>query len=578
MKRSHIDSKDNTHSKQQTEKANSQHGITGGKENVHLQPGIQVTNASTPEAMLHSSWKFLYSYHFLSLFASALHISSLKLDTLESAMLTSLPSTNTGNGLLRTMSSMLADDFTENCNINHETDTQRFHHLVENIIQSLFDASRLRHKNSKSNGHLALYEHLSETTPISIPKESWSFWELDLLGRIHALKWLIDQVDWQHLQSWQVGMAEDKMRLTPLGTDRQGWTYWMFDDTRLYRELPMNLLQRKTIALLESTDYTFELVCRTIDDWKELKSRFSTTSRKPAEKALALNLETIVPEAIQRLEALQLKKEREEARRERARQLEALPRKRSRRLEAKENELNKRRKVKEVEEQRMAMQVFEQQQAVQQKSHDEHLLKDVERGLKKYIHDHIQEEIDRILEEDTAALEKDEGDLADKIRSTRRSPAVRHNPRLAFLRDLDEVLSKKAGIEQRVEKMRGWATLLDDQHGVKVSRGDNPDAPLVLGYGLKLDGPGTKGDITSPILKNILRVFLTTLPSASNDTGMDIPTIRRKLLLGDYKKQGQFSGFESFIQDLDLALPHSSSKAAFSPQAHAAEILVRIFS
>lgn len=48
MKRSHIDSKDNTHSKQQTEKANSQHGITGGKENVHLQPGIQVTNASTP--------------------------------------------------------------------------------------------------------------------------------------------------------------------------------------------------------------------------------------------------------------------------------------------------------------------------------------------------------------------------------------------------------------------------------------------------------------------------------------------------------------------------------------------------
>lgn len=62
--------------------------------------------------------------------------------------------------------------------------------------------------------------------------------------------------------------------------DRQGWTYWMFDgkslgllfsgwqkiakhfyaDTRLYRELPMNLLQRKTITLLESTDFTFELV------------------------------------------------------------------------------------------------------------------------------------------------------------------------------------------------------------------------------------------------------------------------------------------------------------------------------
>ena len=76
-------------------------------------------------------------------------------------------------------------------------------------------------------------------------------------------------------------------------------------------------------------------MCRTTDDWKELQSRFSTTSRRPAEKALALNLEAIAPEAIHQLEALQLRKERQEARRERARQLEALPRKRSRRLEAK---------------------------------------------------------------------------------------------------------------------------------------------------------------------------------------------------------------------------------------------------
>ena len=83
-------------------------------------------------------------------------------------------------------------------------------------------------------------------------------------------------------------------------------------------------------------------------------------------------------------------------------------------------------------------------------------------------------------------------------------------------------------------------------------------------------------DITSPILKNILRVFLTTLPTTHNDTGMDIQTIRKRLLLDEYKKQGQFSGFENFIQDLDLALPHSSNTPS-SPQTHAADILVRIF-
>lgn len=78
-------------------------------------------------------------------------------------------------------------------------------------------------------------------------------------------------------------------------------------------------------------------------------------------------------------------------------------------------------------------------------------------------------------------------------------------------------------------------------------------------------------------MKNILRVFLTTLPPTTNDTGMDIPTIRKKLLLDDYKKQGQFSGFESFIQDLDLALPHASHRTS-SPQSFAADLLVRIFS
>lgn len=161
MKRSHIDSKENTHSNQPTEKASSQHAITSGKENVHLQSGINVTNASTPgkpshslhepyqprltsftETMLHSSWKFLYSYRFLSLFGSPLGLSSLKLDTLESAMLTALPSST---GLSRTMSSMLADDFTENCNIN-KTNTQQHHDMMEDIIRSLFGASRLRHK------------------------------------------------------------------------------------------------------------------------------------------------------------------------------------------------------------------------------------------------------------------------------------------------------------------------------------------------------------------------------------------------------------------------------------------------
>ena len=41
--------------------------------------------------------------------------------------------------------------------------------------------------------------------------------------------------------------------------------------------------------------------------------------------------------------------------------------------------------------------------------------------------------------------------------------------------------------------MRGWASILDDESVVYIEQGPNENAPLVLGQGLVLKGPGASG-------------------------------------------------------------------------------------
>lgn len=75
-----------------------------------------------------------------------------------------------------------------------------------------------------------------------------------------------------------------------------------------------------------------------------------------------------------------------------------------------------------------------------------------------------------------------------------------------------------------------------------------------------------------------MRVYLSTIPKETNDTGLDVKNMRKKLLLDRYTADEKASGLENFIQDLDLLLPYESERIdTVSPQKRAADLLIHIF-
>lgn len=122
-------------------------------------------------------------------------------------------------------------------------------------------------------------------------------------------------------------------RISPLGNDYAGWVYWYFGDNRLYREIPLPT-GKKGASIADTLEFTFELVCSTIDGWKDTLKKFQP-SKRLANKELASAINTLGSEVIANLEAKEEARLRQEAKIEKAKKMELIPKKRSRRLEAK---------------------------------------------------------------------------------------------------------------------------------------------------------------------------------------------------------------------------------------------------
>ncbi|KAI9260586.1 hypothetical protein BDA99DRAFT_605620 [Phascolomyces articulosus] len=567
-------------------------------------PSIEVTDASSPEQILHASWKFLYCYQFLSLFRTFLKLPVITIETLEEAIMETKKTTKPG--LARSEGSFLADEI--NSRLVLDTTTIQKDVSLQQLLEQIFSIL-LKHIQSRqanpTNCHGYLYDYLldhddNDDISLSKSKEDWTLFDLSIPEKIRVLKSLIDLMEKTDLMmNLRADIAPETLRLAPIGIDSEGWRYWMFNSTRLYRELP--LPQRKGMPMLMGKDYTFELVCDTLETWQECLTRFSTKTRNHNEKALSLEINEIAPQVITKLENRLAAKAREEAKLERLRKLEELPRKRSRRLEIKEDELNKRRRVDEIEQQRIALEKQEREQAKKREKEQKHLEQEqmiqIETDLKNYVYELITSKIDEAIQREdenaAASVTANNENNSNEAESTslpttptpetrtkrRTSPFIRDTPEIAFLQELRGILRKSAKEEDRVEKMQGWATLLDQDNLVSIQKGPHAEiAPLQIGQGLILQGNGVSGDLTSPLLKNILRVYLSTLPKETSDMGMDLTTIRKKLLLDRYTSDERFSGLENFLQDLDLLLPGESERiGVISPQKYAADLLVRIF-
>ena len=87
--------------------------------------------------------------------------------------------------------------------------------------------------------------------------------------------------------------------------------------------------------MLNSRDFTFELVCHSIESWHQTVKIFESTKSKGAAKELGVKICELALEIIGKMEAREAARLRNEAKLKKARELELVPRKRSRRLEVK---------------------------------------------------------------------------------------------------------------------------------------------------------------------------------------------------------------------------------------------------
>jgi hypothetical protein len=85
---------------------------------------------------------------------------------------------------------------------------------------------------------------------------------------------------------------------------------------------------------MNSTDFSFDLVCSTAEEWHDMVKKFQPSNRSSS-KELASTVCEIGLEAIRILDARETARLRREAKIERAKKVELLPKKRSSRLEVK---------------------------------------------------------------------------------------------------------------------------------------------------------------------------------------------------------------------------------------------------
>ncbi|KAG1425078.1 hypothetical protein G6F58_002081 [Rhizopus delemar] len=322
-------------------------------------PIISVTEKSSPDKILQSSWLFLTTFQFFSIFQNYFELPTLDIEELEQALI--------------------------------QPDTSA---LLETVIVRILAPLLSRRSVNREN-----YEkHLQDLFPDVAP-----FHTLSIVDKIKLLKRIEEaNLETEDFLSWKNEVNVDELRLSPLGKDIEGWSYWYFGGNRLYRETPIPN-GKKGMQTLKNNQFTFELVCSSLEEWEKIMNRFQP-SKKIAPRELSEKIIEIAEKIIGRIKAKEIAKVKQEAKLKRAKELESIPKKRSRRLEVKFEEEAKRQKVEEIANQQAILEEIErknQEKEVKKlKEEEKQKLKTEDARLRIQVSDYVKKKLSEASEEE----------------------------------------------------------------------------------------------------------------------------------------------------------------------------------
>ncbi|CAO3703231.1 unnamed protein product [Rhizopus stolonifer] len=409
-------------------------------------PIVLVNEESSPDKILCSSWLFLTSFQFFSLFKTYFKLDNLTIEELEEALLQSEP-----NDWLKTVLILIISPLLSNIKKNL-INTENY----ESYLFSLF------------------------------PEFGTCFATLSILDKIKLFK-KIEEANMENLNeqflTWRNNEADEKsLRLSSLGKDSEGWSYWNFGN-RLYRETPISIGKRAVKAIQEN-QFTFELVCSTLEEWEKLLEDLQQ-KKIFRSKEIVCTISKIGEDVITKIKAKQISQAKREARLLKEKEYESIPKKRSRRLEVKFEQENKRQKLQE---------------------------KEMKNKEIKQMRDKMYKTTDLQLRNEIYNYVKKQWSNADD------------GPEEKELRQLKLAFSENATQDDKVIKMRGWLRLLRQNESTPITMVQENDR-WVFG--------GDDKALKHNLFKIILRTYFV-----HQKTKMDV---YKKLLFNGYSSWEEFS-------------------------------------
>ncbi|CEP19650.1 hypothetical protein [Parasitella parasitica] len=428
---------------------------------------VHVNENSSPVEILHASWEFISAFQFFYTFNAYFHLpKDLSIQQLEEALVAGkdeepVPDEHVAH--LKRESSVLSQQSSQSGGESLPVRNYLANFMVH-IISPLLTPRQQTLINQDN------YEQFVADV---FPDYS-NFANMHIIDKIKVLK----SIEMAHVEiadpdllALQVDKSSKALRVSPLGTDCEGWVYWYFGHQRLYREVPLVIGKKGPDAL----EFSFELVCYTIEQWKETIEKLKSVKR-PANKKIAKTVNALGAEVIVEIEAKEKARLAHEAKMKRARELELMPKKRSRRLEVKFEEQVKRQKLLDEEREQAELEALASQKEAEQ--------------------------AEVMIEKCSREIQKAEISLRKNLRAFITDLMVAGHESKAAMQPLTTLVNTKTPLHERLAKMQGWIRLLEGSISMELSEEDGT---------IQFVGESVDTALVSVLFTSAMAVYLNTL-------------------------------------------------------------------